>query len=135
MLVEKPDDFVRMRNEIGRKFESDQPIHRHSVDLIQIQKTAGEHLTGNAFRDRVVEWHRDDFRIMAFGHETFLQFHGMQFRAAQNKRSLHRRDGYSHGKLSAARLCSSNIMKAVIHCGPTWMKRFRHVLDHKRLYM
>src|SRR5664279_5760577 len=81
------------------------------MDLVQVEEPAGQHLIRNAFRDGRVERKRDYLRIMAFGHESFFQFDGMQFRSAEDKRNLHRSDNYSHGKAGPVRMCCLNIMR------------------------
>ena len=97
MLMQHPDDLVRMGNEIGRKFQGDEPIHASPVDFRQIHQPARQHLFRNTLGHCRIKRNRDDRCFVAFSHERRSQSFGMRFRTPGNERNLDRRDDDSHG--------------------------------------
>lgn len=100
MLMQQPDHFVRMRNQVGGKFQRDQAIDPRAVDFAEIDQAAGEHLRGNPIRDRRVERKGHQLGFVALREQRAPQTFRMSFRSAGGKRDLDRRDGNSHGLTS-----------------------------------
>ena len=64
MLMENPEDFVRMPHQIGRKLQSDREIDLDAHELGNIEQTRCNHVVEDRLCRIPFERHCDDFRLM-----------------------------------------------------------------------
>jgi hypothetical protein len=67
VLVQKPESLVRMRHKIGRKLETNHPIHWGASALGEIQETASQHMIQDALRWVPFERQSNNLRLMSLG--------------------------------------------------------------------
>ena len=97
MLVQDPQNLVRMRNQVRGKLQADEPIHRRARSFRNVEQPAGEHVIENLFGRIPLERDCDDLRFVSKPAQRVAQSFGVDLGAAANERDLRGRDQDPHG--------------------------------------
>jgi hypothetical protein len=78
VLMQNPDDFAWMGNQVGGELQGDQTIDWNAYGFAQVEQTAGEHVVENTLGGIPLEGHSDDFGLMASLYQRPAQSFGVE---------------------------------------------------------
>ena len=97
ILVQQPEYFFRMADEISGEFEADQPIDAAADPLVQLHQPCGQHRFTDAFGGIPFEGEPHQLGRVSSLAQCRQQAVSQHFGPAAHERSLHVRHDDTHG--------------------------------------